>query len=461
MTSKIINTDICIIGAGSGGLSVAAGASQLGMSVTLIEKGDMGGDCLNTGCVPSKALLSASKKGLSFKDVHKHVQSTIAAIEPHDSQERFEGLGCTVIRSHAKIIDKHRVETEDGYKIKSKFIVIATGSSAFVPPISGLDHSKILTNENIFELKEKPDHLIIIGGGPIGVEMAQAHAQLGCKVTLIDMGEIMPRDDKGAVTIVRETLIKKGIKLLEKTNIKSIDHKDDSHDIHLENYDVISGSHVLIATGRKPNIGELGLDQANITNTHRGVIVNDRLQTNYRNVYAIGDVNGGPQFTHIAGYQAGIVIRNICFRMPAKVNYTALPWVTYTSPEVAQVGLTEKDARHQYGDDNIRIIKTDIKGNDRAVAESIETGFIKVIGLAKNGKILGVTIVSNNAGDMLPIWSLAIQKSMKMKDIAGLILPYPTIAEIHKATAGAWYKDQLFSDKTRGAIQWLQKLPVF
>ncbi len=458
--SKIINTDICIIGAGSGGLSVAAGAAQLGMSVTLIEKSDMGGDCLNTGCVPSKALLAMGKKKSSFVDAHAHVKNVIKAIEPHDSQERFEGLGCTVIRSHARIIDKNRVETEDEHRIKTKFIVIATGSHAFIPPIKGIEKEKVLTNEHIFDLKEKPEHLIIIGGGPIGVEMAQAHARLGCQVTLIDMASIMPKDDPELVEVVRQRLQQDGVAIHEKTSITSITHGDNTHTVHTDNGD-ISGSHILVATGRVPNLYNLGLNDVKITHNKRGIVVNDRLQTNYRNVYAIGDVNGGPQFTHIAGYQAGIVIRNICFRLPAKVNYTALPWVTYTSPELSHVGMTHHDAILKYGEDNIRVLNFDISGNDRAVAEGHKKSMMKVIGHVKTAKILGVSIVAENAGEMLPIWSLAIQKGMKMSDIAGLILPYPTLGEVHKSITGSWYKEQLFSDKTKSIIQWLQRLPIF
>lgn len=458
--SKIINTDICIIGAGSGGLSVAAGAAQLGMSVTLIEKSDMGGDCLNTGCVPSKALLAMGKRETSFADAHAHVQNVIKAIEPHDSQERFEGLGCRVIRSHARFIDKHRVETDDGYRIKAKFIVIATGSRAFIPPIKGLDKNRVLTNENIFTLDDKPEHLIIIGGGPIGVEMAQAHVNLGCKVSLIDMGSIMPKDDPECVDIVREKLKSDGVNLYEKTSISSITHGDDVHIVHTAAGD-IQGSHILMATGRVPNVEGLELERTDIAYEKRGITVNSRLQTNHRHIYAIGDVNGGPQFTHIAGYQAGIVIRNICFRLPAKVNYTALPWVTYTSPEVANVGMTYQDACNKHGKDNLRIVRYELPSNDRAVAEQTKVGLIKVIGLKKSGKILGTSIVGDNAGEMLPIWVLAIQKGMKMSDIAGLILPYPTLGESHKFVAGSWYKEQLFSDKTKNIIRWLQKLPIF
>jgi pyruvate/2-oxoglutarate dehydrogenase complex dihydrolipoamide dehydrogenase (E3) component len=454
----MIKTDICIIGAGSGGLSVAAGAAQLGLSVVLIEKGEMGGDCLNTGCVPSKALLSMAKKGATFRQAHNHVRNAIAQIAPHDSQERFEELGCTVIRQPAYFIDKKTVETADGQKIQARYIVIAAGSRAFIPPIKGINERRILTNETIFNLGEKPQHLAIIGGGPIGVELAQAHVKLGCKVSLITKGEILSKDDRDCVEIVREQLLKDGIALYEHAEITKIAHGQ-THKIHLKN-DIIEASHILVATGRKPNTDGLHLDKAGIKHDSGGIIVDKRLRTNHHHIYAIGDIlKDSPQFTHVAGYQAGIVIRNICFKLPAKVDYKALPWVTYTAPELAHIGMTETQAIEAHGQDNIRILSKDISGNDRAVTEGVTQGLIKIIG-RMNGKILGVSIVAENAGEMLPLWSLAITKGMKMKDVAGLILPYPTVSDVNKSIAGEWYKGQLFSSKTKKIIRLLQKLPL-
>ena len=454
-----IKTDLCIIGAGSGGLSVAAGAVQLGLSVVLIEKGKMGGDCLNTGCIPSKSLLYAGKRKYSYADAQAHVRQVIKEIELHDSVDRFEKLGCMVIQSKAKFINSKSVETENGKIITAKYFVIATGSSPRMANISGMDKTKILTNETIFDLTEKPDHLVVIGGGPIGVEMAQAHATLGCDVTLIEMGNIMPRDDRDAVEVIRKSLIRKGVNIYEKTDIQSILHIDEGHKIILANQKEIECSHILMATGRVPTIDNLGLENAGILTNAAGIVVNKKLQTNYRHIYAIGDVNGGPQFTHVAGYQAGIVIRNICFKIPAKVNYAALPWVTYTSPELAQVGLTESAAKDRHGASNIRSIKQNIAKNDRAIAEKRHIGFIKIIGL-KNGKILGATIVGQSAGEMIPLWALAIQKNMKFKDVTRIILPYPTIGEIHKHIAGAWYKDKLFSPLTQKIVSLLQRLSL-
>ena len=455
----MLKAEICVIGAGSGGLSVASAAVQLGLSVILVEKDKMGGDCLNRGCVPSKALLSVAKKGGTFRQAHNHIKEAILKIAPHDSQERFEKLGCTVIRESVRFFDSNTLETEKGVKISARYFVIAAGSRPFLPPIEGLDADKIYTNETIFELPEKPDHLAIIGGGPIGVEMAQAHIKLGCKVTLLTRGKILSKDDPECVNVIREKLLKDGVVICEDCHIQSMSFGKTP--IIKTTDDTFKPSHILVATGRQPNVDNLNLDAAKINYDEKGIIVNKMLKTNRNRIFAIGDiVKHGPQFTHIAGYHAGIVIRNICFKMWASVDYKALPWVTYTSPELAHIGITEAEALEKLGDKNVRVLKQNFYANDRAITENIATGFIKIVGRT-NGKILGVSIVSENAGEMLPVWSLAIQKNLKMKDIAGLILPYPTISEIHKAITGAWYKDKLFSNHTKLIIRLLQKLPSF
>lgn len=455
----MLQVDICVIGAGSGGLSVASGAAQLGMSVALIEKGEMGGDCLNRGCVPSKALLAMAKKGTTFRQAHNHVKDSISAIAPHDSQERFENMGCHVIRQAVHFIDANTVETADGKKIRARYFVIAAGSRPFMPEIKGLKADKVLTNETIFNLEKKPDHLVIIGGGPIGVEMAQAHIKLGCQVTLITRGEILPKDDPDCVEVVRRQLTKDGVTLHENTDIDSMTFGK-MPTIKIAKNTIIA-SHILIATGRQANVDTLNLGVAKIKYDNKGIKVNKRLRTNRSHIYAIGDINkDGPQFTHAAGYQAGIVIGNICFRMRAKVDYKTLPWVTYTSPELAHVGMTQNQAEKTYGKRKIRSVSKQFASNDRAVTEGINTGFIKVIA-KRNGKILGVSIVGEQAGDMLPLWLLAMQKDMKIKDIAGLILPYPTLSEVHKAITSEWYRDTLFSDRTRFIVRILQKLPSF
>ncbi|MBP3125820.1 FAD-dependent oxidoreductase [Thalassospira sp. ER-Se-21-Dark] len=470
--NKIITTDICVIGAGSGGLSVAAGAVQMGAKVVLIEKGKMGGDCLNTGCVPSKALLAAghaaenarraSRFGVSTGPVEidfgraiDHVHSVIAGIAPHDSVERFEELGCTVIQAEARFTGPGEVVAGDT-TIRAKRFVIATGSRAAVPPIPGLETVCYFTNETIFENRVRPEHLIIIGGGPIGLEMAQAHNQLGAKVTVIEMGTILPKDDPDLVAVVRDRIKADGISLYEGAKTKEILDVNDQIRVVIEHQGIeitLEGSNLLLATGRKPNVENLGLKDAGIDYTDRGISVDARLRTSNKKVFAIGDITGGLQFTHMAGYDAGIVIRNALFRLPAKVDHSAVPWVTYTNPELAQVGLTEKAAREQYGDD-IRVVTWDYAENDRARAEAETEGFIKVI-TKPNGRILGAAIVGRQAGELIGVWSLAISKKMKIGAIAGMIAPYPTLGELSKRVAGAWYTPSLFGEKTRKLVRFL------
>ena len=470
--NKIITTDICVIGAGSGGLSVAAGAVQMGAKVVLIEKGKMGGDCLNTGCVPSKALLAAghaaenarraSRFGISTGPVEidfgraiDHVHSVIAGIAPHDSVERFEELGCTVIQAEARFTGPAEVVAGDT-TVKAKRFVIATGSRAAVPPIPGLETVCYFTNETIFENRVRPEHLIIIGGGPIGLEMAQAHHQLGAKVTVIEMGTILPKDDSDLVAVVRDRIKADGISLYEGAKTKEILDVNDQIRVVIEHQGIeitLEGSHLLLATGRKPNVENLGLKDAGVEYTDRGISVDARLRTSNKKVFAIGDITGGLQFTHMAGYDAGIVIRNALFRLPAKVDHSAVPWVTYTNPELAQVGLTEKAAREQYGDD-IRVVTWDYAENDRARAEAETEGFIKVI-TKPNGRILGAAIVGRQAGELIGVWSLAISKKMKIGAIAGMIAPYPTLGELSKRVAGAWYTPSLFGEKTRKLVRFL------
>lgn len=474
--SKIIETEVCVIGAGSGGLSVASGTAQLGLKTVLIEAAEMGGDCLNTGCVPSKALLAAGKRAqahrkddisgikahepdIDFSAVKDHVFDVIGTIEPHDSQERFEGLGVHVIREFGEFIDSKIVKAGD-HIIKAKKFVISTGSRAFVPPIKGIDEAQVLTNENIFELRDKPDHLLIIGGGPIGLEMAQAHRRLGCQVSVFDMATILPRDDQKNVEFVRQALIKEGINLYENFSINEVKHGENNHTIigtHDGKNIAIKGSHILVAAGRKPNSDKIGLDKANIKHDRRGIIVNDKLQSSQKHIYAIGDVAGGPQFTHVAGYHAGLLIKSICFKIPAKVNYAALPWVTYTDPELAQVGLTETDARNKHGD-SINVAEWNFEGNDRAIAEKTTAGQARVI-TNKKGLVLGASIVGPHAGELIAVWGLAISQKMKISALTATIAAYPTLGEINKRAAGAYYTPSLFSDKTRKIVRFLQKLP--
>ena len=466
--SKNIDADLCIIGAGSGGLSVAAGAAQLGRKVVLIEKGKMGGDCLNYGCVPSKALLAAAKTAQTMRDANKlgvasaepqvdfnavidHVHSVIASIAPHDSQERFEGLGVTVLRDAAQFTGPREVTAGDTI-VTAKHIIVATGSSPFVPPIPGHDTVPYFTNETLFENRTRPEHLIIIGGGPIGVEMAQAHRRLGSAVTIIEAVNILNNDDPECVEVVRDTLLSEGVALCEQAKAERIAPDGDGVAVHLSSGATITGSHLLMAVGRKPNVDGLNLEAAGVEYDRKGIKTDAKLRTTNARVYAIGDVAGGPQFTHMAGDHAGTIIRNVLFKSRSNRNDAIIPKVTYCDPELASVGLGEKEAREKYGD--IKIARFEASENDRAKAEHRTDGFIKVF-TKNNGEIVGATIVAKGAGDLIAPWALALANKRKIRDFTNFVAPYPTFSELSKRAAGAWYTPTLFSDRTRRIVKLL------
>ena len=472
--SDTVKADICVIGAGSGGLSVAAGASQMGADVVLLERGEMGGDCLNYGCVPSKSLLVAGRSAhavrggakfgvnghepeIDFGKVHAHVHGIIGAIAPHDSEDRFVGLGVNVIREEGRFTGARTIQA-GGKTIEAKWFVVATGSGPAAPPIPGLDEVEYLTNETIFERETAPDHLLIIGGGPIGIEMAQAHRRLGCKVTVFELFNIMPHDDPEAVDVVRQRLLAEGVDILEEVKTRKIAKDGNGVAITIEKdgkEETIRGSDLLVAAGRSPNLGSLDLGKAGIEFDKKGIKVDGGLKTTNARVFAIGDAAGSYQFTHMAGYHAGIVIRQMLFRMFwSKVDYTAVPWVTYTDPELAQVGKTEKKARED--GDAINILRHPFAENDRAQAERETDGFIKVV-VTPKGKILGATIVGPHAGELLLPWVMAVQEGMKIGKMAGIIAPYPTLSEVSKRAAGSYYTPKLFTDKTRAIVRFLMK----
>ena len=467
--NQFISCDIAIIGAGAAGLSVAAAASQLGMSVVLAESGKMGGDCLNTGCVPSKALLAAAKAAhaftradrfgiqnkvpdIDFAAVMDHVAQVIKKIEPHDSLERFTQLGVKVILAHAEFIDQTQLKVGDCL-VKARYFVIATGSSPALPPISGLTDVPYFTNESIFTLKEKPTHMVIIGAGPIGCEMAQAFSYLGIKVTMIDVAAMLPRDEIDLVNLLRSEFIESGIELYEHTKIHSVAKCDNGIEVVIDkNGQLVSifGSHLLVATGRKANVDGLALNKANVVFDAKGIKVDNRLRSSNKKIYALGDVAGGYQFTHIAGYHAGIVIRNIVFKWPAKVDYRAIPWVTYTCPPLAHAGLSSIEAAKIYND--LKIISVPYADNDRAIAEKETVGFMKVICTSK-GRVLGVSILGMNADELLAPWIMLIKNGKSLRELSDTILPYPTLSEISKRIAAEFYSPLLFSAKIKRLVR--------
>lgn len=468
-----IDTDVCVIGGGAAGLSVAAGASQMGARVVLVEKGEMGGDCLNFGCVPSKALLAAGhaaeavrsagrfglRAGLTGIDgpgVRRHVTDTIAAIAPVDSQERFEGLGVTVLRAPARFTGPRSLRAGDT-DIHARWVVLATGSAPAVPPIPGLGDVPYLTNETLFGLADLPGHLLVLGGGPIGIEMAQAHAALGCRVTVLEMGSILANDDPELADVVRRRLAAAGVTVMEGARAAQVAQTSQGIAVTVETPAgalTLEGSHLLVATGRRAAVAGLDLDKAGIAHTGKGITVDARLRTTNRKVFALGDAAGGPQFTHVAGYHAGVVLKNMLFRIPAKVDYRALPWVTYTDPELAQVGLTE--ARARTAGHKVNILRWSFHDNDRAQAEGRTEGHLKAV-ITPKGRVLGCGIVGPRAGDLIGLWALAISKGLGIGDIAQVVLPYPTFGEISKRAAGSYYTPRLFSDRTRAVVRFLMR----
>ena len=434
----------------------------------------MGGDCLNFGCVPSKSLLAAGHAAHTMRDpsrfgiagvepqvdfgrVRSHVQGVIAAIAPHDSVERFEGLGVRVLQHAARFTGPNEVAAGD-HRVRAKRFVIATGSSPMVPPIPGLDTVPYFTNETIFSNAERPGHLLVIGGGPIGMELAQAHRRLGAEVTVIEMARLFGKDDPDLAEIVIDQVRAEGVSLHAGTKVTGVEAANGGVAVLAERDGQavrFEGTHLLVAVGRSANVAGMGLEDAGVDYSPRGITVDAGLRTSNKKIFAIGDVAGPYQFTHMAGYHAGIVIRRALFRLPAKVSYRAVPWVTYTDPELAHVGATEADARDQHGD-TIKVLKWSFDENDRAQAERRTEGKIKVV-TDKRGRVLGATIAGAHAGELLLPWCLMVDQRMKIGAMASVIAPYPTLSEVSKRAAGSYYTPSLFSDRTRWIVRFLMK----
>jgi len=469
---RLLKPDICVIGAGSGGLTVAAAAAAFGVSVVLVERGRMGGDCLNYGCVPSKALLASAKlakrmrdasdvglgtvePGIDFAAVNRHVHGVIDAIAPNDSVERFTALGVRVIQAEARFTDKRTVQAGDT-EIRARRFVIAAGSSPQVPPIPGLDDVPYLTNETIFDRKRLTRRLIIVGGGPIGLELAQAHRRLGAEVTVLEAGEILSREDRELTALVRRRLVEEGVDIREDTKLARVEKRGNIVRAHLDQGGetaIVDGSHLLLATGRKANVEGLGLKDAGIRFSPAGITVSSRLRTSNRRVYAIGDIAGGAQFTHLASFHAGIVLRAILFRLPARADRTVIPRVTFTDPEIAHVGLIETEARASHR--NVRVLRWPFAENDRAQTERQTEGHIKLV-TDRRGRVLGASIAGAYAGEQIALWSLVVAKGMRVHDVAGLVLPYPTMSEIGKRASVSYFSGATAKPIVRRIIRFLR-----
>ena len=478
--SKTLTPDVCVVGAGSAGLVVAAGAAQLGLDVVLIERAEMGGDCLNFGCVPSKALIAAARAAqaqrsgaafgiapveprIDFGRVMDHVAGVIAAIAPNDSVERFEKLGVRVLKEEGRFVG--RTELLAGpHRIKSRRIVLATGSRPTAPPIPGLAEVPYLTNETIFANRALPDHLVVIGGGPIGLEMAQAHRRLGARVTVLEAVDFLAKDDPELSAVVVARLKAEGVELRAPAKIARVEPLDDGRAgsgmaVILDGGERLEGSHLLVAAGRAPIIEGLDLATAGVAHTRRGITVDASLRTSNRNVWAIGDCNGLYAFTHMAGYEASLFISGALFRAPAGLDASIVPWATYTDPELAQVGMSEREAREKHGE-TIKVLRWNLAENDRAQTERETEGMVKAI-TDRHGRILGAAIVAPHAGELIQPWCLALSKRLKISALASFVPPYPTLGEASKRAAGSYFTETLFSARTRKLVRFLARLPVW
>ncbi len=475
--------NVIVIGAGTAGLVTAAGTAGLGGRVALIERNLMGGDCLNFGCVPSKALISsarlihqirdAEKWGLDrqqpqfvFEKVFGRMRARRAKIAPNDSQERFESLRVDVFRGEARFVSPHEVEV-NGQRLRAKNFVIATGSRPVIPKIEGIDEVPYFTNETIFDkLEEKPESMIVLGGGPIGCELAQTFRRFGVQVTIAQRGDqLLPREDRDVAEFLERRLINEGVRIIKNADVHSV-ATSDAGKVALELLDRHSGriaertffaDVLLVATGRTANFRSLGLESLGVEVTERGVCVNDYLQTSQRHIYAAGDVIGPFLFTHMADAQARVIVRNIVVPfqfLRQKMDYSVVPWCTYVDPEVAHVGLGEKEARQKNVEYDLFVVP--LEDVDRAVVESEEAGFAKVLTAKGSDKILGATIVAPHAGDLLHEFVLAMKAAIGLGAIASAIHAYPTFAEFARK-AGDKYNKTRLTPRAKRIFTWLYK----
>ncbi|MGP1275015.1 MAG: dihydrolipoyl dehydrogenase family protein [Caulobacterales bacterium] len=458
MSRENIKADLCIIGAGAAGLVTAAGAAMLGRKVVLFEAREMGGDCLNYGCVPSKAILaaahaahtvrSAAKLGVKAGEpaidlpaVMAHVRDAIDAIEPNDSQERFEGLGVRIIREWARFTSQDTVES-DSVVVKAKRFVIASGTRARIPHLTGLSDIPYLTNETIWQLDTLPRHLFILGGGPIGCELGQAFARLGAKVTILEANRLLGQFEPEHVETVRSALLADGIRIIEGWGVERFERADDAITITMPDGEAIDASHVLVAAGREPVFDTLGLEAAGVEAGVTGIRCDDRLRTANKRIYAAGDIAGKGALTHLAGWHGSVILRNLYYGVPTKQSSNPIPGCVYTSPGLAQIGLTEKRARDAQGD-KVSVIAWPFHDNDRAIAEGDTAGGVKLV-LGKGGKILGVHVAGARADDIGALAAVTMAKGGSVRDLTSPVLAYPTRGEAIKRAAGKHFEPVVF-----------------
>jgi pyruvate/2-oxoglutarate dehydrogenase complex dihydrolipoamide dehydrogenase (E3) component len=457
--------NVVVIGGGTAGLVTAAGTAGLGGRVALVEAHLMGGDCLNTGCVPSKALIASARlaqqmrdggrlalaptePAFRFEDILARVRERRAHIAPVDSRERFESLGVDVFLDRAELLSPYEVRV-GAQVLKARHIVIATGTRAAMPDVPGLADARPFTNETIFDaLERRPDRLVVLGGGPIGCELGQAFARLGVRVTIVQSGsQLLTREDEDAADVVRRCLEHEGVRVLTGSRIASVSRAAVVR-LVLEGGEEIETDEILVAIGRTPTVKGLGLDAAGVAYDDRGVKVNAHLQTSRPHIYAAGDVAGGPKFTHVADHHARTVVRNILLPWPkARIDLSVLPAATYTSPELARVGLNEKEARAQgiaYD-----VWRQPLAAVDRAVVDGQEDGFLKVLTARRGDRILGATLVAEHAGDLVHEIALAMRARVGLGALSSMIHAYPSYAEMARRVGDQYQRSRL-TPRVRG-----------
>jgi len=470
--------DIGIIGGGAAGLTVASGAAQLGAKTLLVEKEKaLGGDCLHYGCVPSKTLIRTAQvyhlmknsrafglpaiepPPVDFQAVKKRIQSVIDTIQKHDSEERFCSLGAKVEFGEPFFRDEHSVRL-NGATVSAKAWVIAAGSSPSIPATEGLDQTPYITNKEIFYLDQLPSSMIILGAGPIAIEMAQAFCRLGTKVTVVQRsGQILTKEDKDMADEIMKVLSSEGVIFFLNASVLHVKDLGSEKEIGVKDGDgksvSLKAEKILVAMGRDPNVKALALEGIGVEFDRKGIQVDDRMRTTQKHIYAAGDITGAYQFTHAAGYEGGIVVSNAIFHLPRKANYTFLPWCTYTDPELASVGMNEKRAREagmEYS-----VCTEPFKSNDRSLAEGALVGKIKLL-LDKSEKPLGVQILGPHAGELLSEWVAVLNGKVKLSTLVAAVHPYPTLGEINKRVAGTVLSQKIFSDRIRKGLKFFFNL---
>lgn len=472
--------DVLVLGVGSAGLTVSLTAARLGFNVAVVEKHKIGGDCLNYGCVPSKTFIKSAKvmhqiknaknwginaeaKKFDMKDLIKHRETQQDIIRAHEDKKYLEKLGIAVYKGSPRFLDSHQVQVGE-QTLYAKYIVIATGASAFKPKYEGMHAAPYVTNEEIFSLDSLPKSLVVVGGGPIGCEMAQTFVRLGSKVAIIQGAEtIMNREDPELAKILTKQFEKEGIRIIPNARFQKIEkrgrqklvlYKEKIKDGQLGKEKGLVADQVLMSIGRKPNVQGMNLEGAGVNYSDKGILTDKRLRTNVKHIYAAGDVRGEYQFSHTAGYEGGVIISNMLFKFPKKIDYSFVPWATFTDPEFARVGLTQHEADEKKI--SYTVLRAEYKDLDRAITENEMTGMCKIL-VDKKGYIIGAHILGPHAGETIHEIILAMKSKLKIGVLAQMMHVYPTLAEIVRKAAGEYYKPKLYSQKTKKLLKFLNK----